>query len=193
MTPNTPRTDANVEKVYRGAEVTKYVRADFARQLERELNAALICAGVAAKERGEWAAERDSLLEEAALVCDREADRQAAYEGSVRDLGLKATHVAVASVLMAVAQRIRGLNTFALLGRRGEASKPDSSDGQLVTDAACIRIIAASVAEVGMPDSADQLRAIAGRLEIAANECGCAETYPQLVPGKVSHGPGCKE
>lgn len=22
-------------------------------------------------------------------------------------------------------------------------------------------------------------------------DCGCAETYPQLVPGKVSHGPGC--
>lgn len=24
-----------------------------------------------------------------------------------------------------------------------------------------------------------------------ANRCGCIETYPQLVPGKVSHGPGC--
>lgn len=22
--------------------------------------------------------------------------------------------------------------------------------------------------------------------------CGCLETYPQLVPGKVSHGPGCR-
>jgi ribonuclease HI len=22
-------------------------------------------------------------------------------------------------------------------------------------------------------------------------QCGCVETYPQLVPGKVSHGPGC--
>lgn len=29
--------------------------------------------------------------------------------------------------------------------------------------------------------------AIAPRLQI----CGCIETYPQLVPGKVSHGPGC--
>lgn len=34
---DTPRTDANIEKVYRGAEVTRYVRADFARQLEREI------------------------------------------------------------------------------------------------------------------------------------------------------------
>ena len=25
----------------------------------------------------------------------------------------------------------------------------------------------------------------------AAVPCGCAETYPQLVPGRVSHGPGC--
>ncbi len=26
----------------------------------------------------------------------------------------------------------------------------------------------------------------------AALGCGCAETYPQLVRGKVSHGPGCR-
>lgn len=33
-----------------------------------------------------------------------------------------------------------------------------------------------------------------GRAAIALNEkCGCAETYPQLLPGKVSHAPGCKE
>lgn len=36
---DTPRTDANIEKVYRGAEVTRYVRVDFARQLEREVEA----------------------------------------------------------------------------------------------------------------------------------------------------------
>lgn len=51
----------------------------------------------------------NNLIEEAALMCDREADRQAAYEGSTRDHGLKATHAAVAQVLMAVAQRIRDL------------------------------------------------------------------------------------
>jgi hypothetical protein len=81
--------------------------------LERQRNAALICAGVASKERGEWAAEREHLIEEAALLCDREADRQSAYEGSTRDKGLKATHAAVALVLMAVAQRIRELKVSA--------------------------------------------------------------------------------
>lgn len=34
---DTKKIDANVEKVYRGAEVTKYVRADFARQLVANL------------------------------------------------------------------------------------------------------------------------------------------------------------
>jgi hypothetical protein len=24
-----------------------------------------------------------------------------------------------------------------------------------------------------------------------SDTCGCLETYPQLIPGKVSHGPGC--
>src|SRR3990167_1332091 len=78
-------------------------------KLEEQLNAAMICAGVASKERGEWAVERERLLEEAAFLCDREADRQSAYEGSVRDRGLKATHAAAAMILIAVAQRIREL------------------------------------------------------------------------------------
>lgn len=56
-------------------------------------------------------------IEECALMCDREADRQSAYEGGVRDRGLKATHAAVAMILMAVAQRIREL----------KASNPDSA------------------------------------------------------------------
>lgn len=51
----------------------------------------------------------NDLIEEAACMCDRESDRQSAYEGSVRDRGLKATHAATAHVLMAVAQRIRDL------------------------------------------------------------------------------------
>lgn len=26
-----------------------------------------------------------------------------------------------------------------------------------------------------------------------SEDCGCVETYPQLIPGQVSHGPGCAE
>jgi hypothetical protein len=61
-----------------------------ARKLERELNAALICAGVASKERGEWEAERQALLngspclpvflatvERAAKICESRAGSQA--------------------------------------------------------------------------------------------------------------------
>ncbi len=44
-------------------------------------------------------------------------------------------------------------------------SQSGPHDQRSVSDAACIRIIAASVAEVGMPDTADQLRAIAERME----------------------------
>ena len=51
----------------------------------------------------------NDLIEEAACMCDLEADRQSAYEGSVRDRRLKATYAATAYVLMAVAQRIRDL------------------------------------------------------------------------------------
>lgn len=61
---DTPRTDlaqfAGIPEMGRGARFV--VEADFARQLERELHAAIICAGVASKERGEWAVERDALL-----------------------------------------------------------------------------------------------------------------------------------
>lgn len=63
---NTKRTDANVVRGFDALRITKdeeeWVRADFARQLERKLNAALIVAGVASKERGEWAVDRDALL-----------------------------------------------------------------------------------------------------------------------------------
>ncbi|HEU4344772.1 MAG TPA: hypothetical protein VFU31_24755 [Candidatus Binatia bacterium] len=40
-----------------------------------------------------------------------------------------------------------------------------TTDATQLSDAACLRIIASSVAEGGMPDTADQLRAIAERLE----------------------------
>ena len=59
---DTPRTDEAAAQVpppdKRYMEV---VPADFARHLERELHAMTICAGVASKERGEWAAEREDL------------------------------------------------------------------------------------------------------------------------------------
>lgn len=36
----------------------------------------------------------------------------------------------------------------------------------------------------GMMEALNIVKAVMG-------DCGCADTYPQLVPGKVSHGPGC--
>ena len=59
MLGDTPRTD-NVEAVCRG-EGEKDQLYILARNLERELNSALIVAGVASLERGEWATERDDL------------------------------------------------------------------------------------------------------------------------------------
>lgn len=58
----TPRTDA--VEFYAGDldGGQEAVPADFARELERELNAVRICVGVASKERGEWAAEREGLV-----------------------------------------------------------------------------------------------------------------------------------
>ena len=38
--------------------------ANKCREFERMYNAALVCAGVASKERGEWAVERDAMLQE---------------------------------------------------------------------------------------------------------------------------------
>lgn len=48
---------AAIQALYEGLEMV----GDHARQLEQELNAALICAGVASKERGEWAVEREAI------------------------------------------------------------------------------------------------------------------------------------
>lgn len=63
--PSTPRTDAaaigfaRILIDHERQTTTELVEANFARQLERELNSALIVAGVASLERGEWAAERN--------------------------------------------------------------------------------------------------------------------------------------
>ena len=59
----TPRTDEWV-RLFNSNAPSAPSAADFACQLERELNAAVLCAGVAAKERGEWAAERERLEKE---------------------------------------------------------------------------------------------------------------------------------
>lgn len=107
MSHYTPRTDK--EAFREGYGGLFFVPAEFARQLERELDAALLCAGVAAKERGEWALERERLIEEAALLCDREADRQAAYANEAGTPGLRLIHDTAANTLIAVAQRIRAL------------------------------------------------------------------------------------
>lgn len=62
----TLRTDALVADVEHQycAELQPLIdMTEHARQLERELNSALICAGVASKERGEWAGEREDLVD----------------------------------------------------------------------------------------------------------------------------------
>ena len=41
------------------------------------------------------------------------------------------------------------------------------------------------------PHSEDQWKAVQAKVLAISKGCGCTETYPQLVPGKVSHGPGC--
>ena len=69
---NTPRTDEvtlgefeygrDYDGNYQVAALDYEVLRDTARKLETELSAALICAGVAAKERGEWAEDRSHLV-----------------------------------------------------------------------------------------------------------------------------------
>jgi hypothetical protein len=87
---NTPRTDKAAAQVpppdKRYMEV---VPADFARELERELNATRIIAGVASKERGEWAAERKDLRDAlATLVGIEEADYAPWFIEPGSELGL---------------------------------------------------------------------------------------------------------
>ena len=51
----------------------------------------------------------NDLIEEAALECDRESDRQAAYANESRNESLRLIHATASNTLMFVAQRIRGL------------------------------------------------------------------------------------
>lgn len=65
---NTPRTDAaaigfaRILIDHEKHTTTELVEANFARQLECELNAALIAAGCASKERGEWAVATEKIM-----------------------------------------------------------------------------------------------------------------------------------
>lgn len=67
----TPRTDAveqeantaHPDGAWRAFSLTESKGWALARQLERELNSALVAAGCAAMERGEWADERAAILE----------------------------------------------------------------------------------------------------------------------------------
>ena len=113
---NTPRTDA--VEFYAGDldGGQEAVPADFARDLEREiqdaldlnnanvqmaeeriahlnreLNATLICAGVAAKERGEWAAEREDLRTALATLLRIEEEDNHLFVESDSELGLAMT------------------------------------------------------------------------------------------------------
>lgn len=52
------------------------------------------------------------LIEEAALECDREADRQSAYANEAGTPGLKLVHGTAANTLMSVACRIRALKSL---------------------------------------------------------------------------------
>lgn len=51
----------------------------------------------------------NELIEEAALMCDHEADRQAAYANEAGTPGLRLIHSTASYTLMSVAQRIRHL------------------------------------------------------------------------------------
>lgn len=108
--PRTPRTDEaelSLLDIQSGHGPSPYVPAELARQLEGELYAALVCAGVASLERGEWAGEREDLIEAAALECDHEADRQSLYASEAGTPGLRLIHGTAANTLMSVACRIR--------------------------------------------------------------------------------------
>lgn len=56
---NTPRTDACIQVDCVGDDHSPLI--EHAKGLERELNAALVAAGVASMERGEWQAQRAGL------------------------------------------------------------------------------------------------------------------------------------
>lgn len=82
---------------------------DHARELERELHATRIAAGVASLERGEWTAERKEIFEKTAAECDHEADRQSAFSNEAKEHGLKLAHSTAAWACLEVAKRIRAM------------------------------------------------------------------------------------
>lgn len=108
-TPRTDEAELSLLDIQNGHGPSPYVPAELARQLERELYAALVCAGVASLERGEWAAEREELIEAAALECDNEAQTQGIYANEAGSPGLRLVHSTASNALMAVAHRIRAL------------------------------------------------------------------------------------
>ncbi len=82
----TPRTDALVREFPASAGLSELAECscrltDLARQLERELHAMTICAGVASKERGEWATEREDIIEKCARMVD-----EYSYQSETGDL-----------------------------------------------------------------------------------------------------------
>ncbi len=80
---DTPRTDAVIHdgRISEHRTGDAILLASLARQLERELHAMTICAGVASKERGEWAAEREDIIEKCARMVD-----EYSYQSETGDL-----------------------------------------------------------------------------------------------------------
>lgn len=183
---NTPRTD-EVHHVAMSLVVgDDYSTAhdemlQHARQLERELNAALDINDVNADVTYKLQVQlvRQAIFQ----ILDENGPRDT--PGLAWDFNDDEERVDFADRVVALLapQRYAKPDNKGNLQAQGP-SNPDSKDGQSgVSDAACLRIIAASVAEVGMPDSADQLRAIAESLEGKAMEAHDRAAY-RFMTGK---------
>jgi hypothetical protein len=77
--------------------------------VEKELEAALQAQDGLVARIAQLHERNMNLREEAALVCDHEADRQSLYASEAGTPGLRMIHGTAANTLMAVAQRIRAL------------------------------------------------------------------------------------